>query len=190
MLEFDDSPWLKNHFLVALPSLQDGLFAHSITYMCEHDERGAMGIVINRPLDMNLSDIFSCLDIDSSPLAPDALVFAGGPVNTDRGFVLHRGAADAWESCMEVAPGMNLTTSMDILRAIAAGEGPADALIALGYAGWGAGQLEDEIQRNAWLTVPADASIIFEVPFQQRFQTALAQLGIDESQLSMVAGHV
>ncbi len=189
MLQFDDSPWLKIQFLVALPSLQDGLFAHSITYMCEHDERGAMGIVINRPLDMNLSDIFSYLEIEFTG-DNDALVFAGGPVNTDRGFVLHRKSAHTWESTMQVGPELCLTTSMDILRAIAAEEGPEHSLIALGYAGWGAGQLEDEIQRNAWLTVPADDAIIFDTPFQHRFNSALAKLGVDESQLSMFAGHV
>ncbi len=190
MLEFKDSPWLKNQFLVALPGLQDGLFAQSITYICEHDENGAMGIVINRPLDMNMSDIFSFLEIDTADDGRDALVFAGGPVNTDRGFVLHPTGGREWESTMNVGPSLSLTTSMDVLRAIAAGEGPAQALIALGYAGWSAGQLEDEIQRNAWLSVPGDDDIIFHTPFQQRFKAALAKLGIDESQLSLVAGHV
>jgi putative transcriptional regulator len=180
---------LKNHFLVAMPSLNEGIFAHSLTYMCEHSEHGAMGIVINRPLDLRLRDILEHLEIDDIRIPQDALIMAGGPVQTDRGFVLHRASEHSWESTLHITDEIALTTSRDILAAIAHDQGPAAALVALGYAGWSGGQLEDELARNSWLTIPADSAIIFNTPVAQRLNAAAAKLGIDLALLAPGAGH-
>lgn len=178
-----------NHFLIAMPSLQGGIFANSITYMCEHSSLGAMGIVVNQPMDLLVEEILDHLDINPQATACNALVMAGGPVQMDRGFVLHRGASRLWEATIAVSSDVSLTTSTDILAAIAVGEGPPDTLIALGYAGWGAGQLEEEMAANSWLSMPAESDIIFNTPVERRVEAATANLGIDLNLLSMDAGH-
>lgn len=180
---------LKNHFLIALPSLREGLFAHSITYLCEHDATGAMGIIINRPLDMSVDEVLEQLDLDDHHYTHQQPVFAGGPVHTDRGFVLHRRTPQHWEASIEVSSQIALTSSLDILNAIARDSGPTQSLIALGYAGWGAGQLETELQESSWLTLPADEQILFDVPAAQRVDAALAKLGISFAQLGSDSGH-
>lgn len=181
---------LKDHFLIAMPGLQDGIFAHSITYMCEHSDQGAMGIVVNRPLDLTYSDIFEHLEIDEFNRNDARPVLAGGPVQTDRGFVLHRRQTRwAWQSMLNVTDEVSVTTSRDILDALARGEGPAEALIALGYAGWSPGQLEQEIAANSWLTLTADPGILFDVPMEQRAHAAARQLGINLDLLSASSGH-
>jgi len=180
--------YLSNHFLVAMPALADPNFSQTVTLICEHNERGALGIVVNRPSELTLADIFAQLSLASEdPGLGQQTVFHGGPVQTDRGFVLHDG--DAWESSLEISPSLRVTTSRDILTALARGEGPANWLVALGYAGWGAGQLEQEMVANAWLSVPAEAGIIFSTPVDQRYRAAAALLGVDLSQLSNSAGH-
>ena len=180
---------LRDHFLLAMPTLSEGIFSHSITYICEHGESGAMGIVINQPLDLSLGEIFEHLQIDSPAGFNNEPVMAGGPVQIDHGFVLHRGCDPPWEANLRVTDEINLTTSRDILRAIADGKGPRDHLIALGYAGWSAGQLEQELAENSWLTLPADSDIIFTTPVDQRVGTAAARLGIDMNLISGEAGH-
>ena len=183
------SDCLRDHFLLAMPGLDEGIFAHSVTYICEHGEAGAMGIVINRELDLNLAEIFEHLNIDAPARFGDMPVMSGGPVQTDHGFILHRPGSSDWDATLRVTPDMLLTTSQDILRAIAAGEGPGEYLVALGYAGWSAGQLEEEVSRNSWLTLPADHGIIFNTPPEQRLQAAAAALGIDMNLISARAGH-
>lgn len=180
---------LRDHFLLAMPGLDEGIFAHSVTYICEHGEAGAMGIVINHELDLNLAEILEHLDIDADARFHDVPIMSGGPVQTDHGFILHRPCANEWDATLRVTPEMLLTTSQDILRAIAAGEGPGEYLIALGYAGWSAGQLEEEISCNSWLTLPADHGILFRKPPEQRLRAAAAALGIDMNLISAQAGH-
>lgn len=180
---------LRDHFLVAMPSLTDAIFANSITYLCEHNEHGAMGIVINHPLDLCVDEILEHLHIHADGHLGETPVMAGGPVHMDRGFVLHRPTEREWEASLRVTEDITLTTSRDILSAIARNNGPRDSLIALGYAGWGAGQLESEISENSWLTLPADSAIIFDVPYHQRVQAAAAQLGVDLNLMSGEAGH-
>ena len=166
---------LRNNFLIAMPGMQDTRFAHSITFLCEHNAQGAMGIVINRPLELSFDDIFEHLEITDFDHHHDQLVLSGGPVQTDRGFVLHRRQPDRrWQSTLRVTPDISLTTSRDIIDAIAHDAGPQDSLIALGYAGWGPGQLEQELAANAWLNVPADADVLFDVPSDRRAQVAAA----------------
>ena len=180
---------LRDHFLLAMPSLSEGIFSHSITYICEHGESGAMGIVINQPLDLSVEEIFEHLQIDSLRDFSEMPVMAGGPVQIDHGFVLHRGCEHSWEASLKVTDEITLTTSRDILRAIAHGSGPSEHLIALGYAGWSAGQLEQELAENSWLTLPADSDIIFSTPADLRLSNAAAQLGIDMNLISAEAGH-
>lgn len=180
---------LRDHFLLAMPSLSEGIFSHSITYICEHGESGAMGIVINQPLELSVGEIFEHLQIDSLRDFSEMPVMAGGPVQIDHGFVLHRGCDNSWEASLKVTDEITLTTSRDILRAIAHGTGPAEHLIALGYAGWSAGQLEQELAENSWLSLPADSEIIFSTPAELRLNKAAAQLGIDMNLISGEAGH-
>ncbi len=180
---------LRDHFLLAMPCLSQGIFSHSITYICEHGETGAMGIIINQALDLSVSDIFEHLQIAPLQDFSSEPVMAGGPVQMDHGFVLHRGSARTWEASLKVTPEITLTTSRDILRAIARNEGPEDHLIALGYAGWSAGQLEQELADNSWLTLPGDSEIIFGTPAGQRLGAAAAMLGIDMNLISNQAGH-
>jgi putative transcriptional regulator len=180
---------LRDHFLLAMPCLTEGIFSQSITYICEHGESGAMGIVINRPLDLSVSEIFEHLQISAGPDFSCEPVMAGGPVQMDHGFVLHRYCDKGWEASLKVTAEVTLTTSRDILRAIAIGEGPRDHLIALGYAGWGAGQLEQELADNSWLALPGSSDVIFSTPSDQRLGAAAAQLGIDMNLISGQAGH-
>jgi putative transcriptional regulator len=183
------SDCLRNHFLLAMPSLGEGIFSHSITYICEHGESGAMGIVINQPLELTVGEIFDHLQISSHRDFSAEPIMAGGPVQIDHGFVLHRNCPQQWEASLRVTPEITLTTSRDILRSIARGTGPEEHLIALGYAGWAAGQLEHELAENSWLTLPADSEIIFSTPYQQRLSRAAAMLGVDMNLISGQAGH-
>ena len=180
---------LSNHFLLAMPTLREGIFSQSITYICEHGVDGAMGIVINQPLELSVAEIFEHLQIKTEANSSREPVMAGGPVQIDHGFVLHRHCEAEWESSLEVTQEITLTTSRDILRAIAQGSGPSDHIIALGYAGWSAGQLEEELAQNSWLTLPADSDIIFSTPYQQRHSAAAAILGVDMNLISGQAGH-
>ncbi len=180
---------LSNHFLIAMPQLADPNFFHSVTYICEHNEDGALGLVINRPLDLQLHEIFEQMGIEAKDCTRlDQIVFSGGPVQPQRGFILH-GPPLQWESTAGITDNLAITTSRDILEAIARNEGPAQCLIALGYAGWGAGQLEQELADNAWLSGPADPSIIFDTPVPERWRAAAALLGVDLDRLSGDAGH-
>jgi putative transcriptional regulator len=180
---------LTNHFLIAMPGLQDPNFEKSVTYICEHSEDGAMGIVINNPLSIPVSEILEQLDIDEKASGiPDNPIYLGGPVNGERGFVLHDNDTE-WDSTLRVKDGISVTTSRDILVSIASGTGPERSLIALGYAGWGSGQLEQELADNAWLAVPADKAIIFDLPPEERWNAAAAELGIDLALLSTDTGH-
>jgi len=179
---------LANHFLIAMPELDDPNFSRSVTWLCEHNNEGAMGIVINRPSDVSTGELYQHLALQTSGSDIETPVLIGGPVQTDRGFVIHR-PGSTWISTWTVSDAASITTSKDVLQAMANGVGPADAFVALGYAGWGAGQLEDELLANAWLTVAADARILFEVPFDQRWNEAAKLIGIDISLLSDVAGH-
>lgn len=180
---------LTHQFLIAMPGLADPNFYHTVTYICAHNEEGAMGIIINRPLDLVLNEVLAQMEI---PGRDDEIgqipIFQGGPVHTDRGFVLHR-PLKKWDYSIEICNEIGITTSRDILQAIASGRGPEHSLIALGYAGWGAGQLEQEIKDNAWLNAPADTSIIFKTPIENRWEAAAALAGIDLDKLSSLAGH-
>jgi len=180
---------LTNQFLIAMPSLADPNFYHTVTYVCAHNDEGAMGIVINRPMEMSLGDILSQMEIeitdDEAKIVP---IFDGGPVQRERGFVIHRRGGD-WDAMLPVSDDISVTTSRDILAAVAKGEGPGQALIALGYAGWGAGQLEREMADNAWLNGPADQRILFDLPHEQRWEAAAALLGVDFDRLSDQTGH-
>jgi putative transcriptional regulator len=179
---------LKNHLLIAMPNLRDPNFERTVTYICEHSEDGAMGIVVNRPTDIRLAEVFDQMDIEDSGTAGEAKVFVGGPVEEQRGFVLHTGQG-SWESTLPVDQDVSVTTSRDILEAMARGEGPKSTLLALGYAGWGAGQLEREMLDNAWLTGPADKAILFELPPEQRWEAAARLLGVDLALISGESGH-
>ncbi len=183
------STTLTNHFLIAMPGLRDPNFSRTVTYICEHSDQGAMGIVINRPMDIRLGEVLSQLDIDSDdPRVLGATVYLGGPVQPDRGFVLHT-AGESFESTLSITPDISVTTSRDVLEAIAAGRGPQRSLVALGYAGWAGGQLEDEIGANSWLSGPADDHIIFRLPNEARWLAAAQLLGVDLNLLSAEAGH-
>jgi putative transcriptional regulator len=180
---------LANHFLIAMPSLADANFARSVTLICEHSEEGSMGIVINRLTDLHLSDIFDQLGIAPGKASyADDVVYLGGPVQNNRGFVLHEPLGD-WESTLSVTDKFGVSTSRDILEAIAENRGPEKFIIALGYAGWGAGQLEREITENSWLSGPASRDIIFDLPVEQRWKAAAHLVGVDLATLSSEAGH-
>ncbi len=180
---------LKDHFLIAMPALSDGIFANSITYICEHNEQGAMGIVINHPLDLSLDQVFHHLEIKDIRSVHQDQILAGGPVHMNRGFILHRRTDDEWDSTVHISDQIALTTSQDILSAMANDQGPRDSLVALGYAGWAEGQLEHELAENAWLTLPADSHIIFNTPIEQRAAAAVAKIGVDLALISPHAGH-
>ncbi|HET7921122.1 MAG TPA: YqgE/AlgH family protein [Gammaproteobacteria bacterium] len=181
--------FLTNQFLVAMPSLTDPRFQHSVTLICEHSAQGALGIVINRPSNVLLGDILKQLAIENGGETCRALpVWQGGPVQLERGFVLHT-PTGAWESTLKLDQGLGLTSSRDVLDAIATGTGPEKFFVALGYAGWGAGQLESELAENTWLSTPADPHILFELPAEQRWQAAARSIGVDLGLLSGDAGH-
>lgn len=180
---------LNNQLLIAMPGMEDPNFSSTVTLVCEHNAEGALGIVINRPMNLNLGGLFEQLDVTS----PDTAIVArpvldGGPVARERGFVLHD-PGQRFESSVAVSDEIQLTLSRDVLDAMATGEGPDRSLVALGYAGWDAGQLEAEMLENTWLSVPASTNIVFDVPFEDRWRSAASVLGIDLSQLSTDAGH-
>lgn len=180
---------LTQHFLIAMPSMTDPHFAKSLTLVCEHNEQGALGIVVNRPIEMNLHALLEQVSI---PAEADALklvaIHFGGPVQVDRGFVLHQPLGE-WQSTLAVGSDIGLTTSRDILEAVGRGAGPRQLLVTLGYAGWAPGQLEHELAQNAWLTVPARADVIFDLPAEERLAAAMSLLGLDYAKLSDTAGH-
>ena len=181
--------FLTNQFLIAMPGMADPNFSQTVTLVCEHNAQGALGIVINRPLPMAFADVFAQLDLDCSQSKVAASpVLQGGPVQPERGFVLHS-AGPLWDSTLPVSDWLHLTTSRDVLEALARGEGPAEAFIALGYAGWEAGQLEAEVAQNAWLTVPADHGVMFGTALEDRWEAATRLLGVDLLHLSSDAGH-
>lgn len=180
---------LTNHFLIAMPNMVDPFFARTLTYLCEHNDQGALGLVVNRPIDLTLQALFERLSLGlKQPDLAGAPVYYGGPVQTDRGFVLHAPPGD-WQSTLRVREKIALTTSKDILEAVGRGEGPRRMMVTLGYAGWSAGQLEHEISQNAWLTVEASDGIIFDLPAEERLPAAMELLGLDFARLSDEAGH-
>jgi putative transcriptional regulator len=184
-----EESYLNNQFIIAMPSLMEPIFHHTVTFLCQHTKEGALGIVINRSAEMKLGEIFKQMDIAVKfPPAAQAPVFSGGPVQQDRGFVVHTACGD-WDMTLPVSEDISLTTSRDVIEAIAAGEGPEKYLIALGYAGWGEGQLEQEILSNSWLNTPFAKQILFETPVSQRWNAAASQIGIDINQLTTPAGH-
>lgn len=182
------STCFKNHFLVAMPGLADHGFQQSVTYICEHHKNGAMGIIINHPLQLTMKELFGHLDMEADCTLAESPIYYGGPVQKERGFVLHS-SDRRWETTMAITEDLSLTGSRDILADIAIDKGPQNALVALGYAGWDAGQLETEIGANSWLTVPADNQIIFEVDCDRRWTSAAGKLGIDVKLMTGQAGH-
>lgn len=180
---------LTHHFLIAMPNMADPNFSRTLTFICEHNDNGALGLVVNRPIDLTLSGLFERLDLSlATPGLADAPVYYGGPVQADRGFVLHT-PVGAWSSTLPVRDHLGLTTSRDILEAVSKGAGPDRMLVTLGYAGWAPGQLEQEIVQNAWLTVEAKDEILFELPPDARLNAAMGLLGIDFAKLHDGAGH-
>jgi len=180
---------LTNNLLIAMPNLRDPNFEHTVTYICEHNENGAMGIVINRPVDIDVREVFDQMEISvSEAVTTKVPIFLGGPVEEQRGFVLHTGEGN-WDSSLQVDRDLSVTTSRDILEAMAQGKGPRQALIALGYAGWGGGQLEQEMLDNTWLSVPANRSVLFDLPPASRWEAAADLLGVDLNVLSTESGH-
>ena len=180
---------LKDYFLLAMPGLNDPNFSQSVVYICEHNADGAMGLIINQPLDIPVKAIFDQLDLKYLDECGNSLIFDGGPVQRDRGFILHPTAQQQWESTVSIGEGISLTASKDILKDIALGKGPDRALITLGYSSWGAGQLEQEIAQNSWLTIPADSAIIFQTDCADRAGAAASTIGLDLAMLSPDAGH-
>ena len=189
---------LTNHFLIAMPSLQDAIFSRSVVYVCEHSERGALGLVINKPCDIDIKRLFAKVELPMGRAdLSNTPVFLGGPVQTERGFVLHEATfADAdqpgqsvYASTLVIPGGLEMTTSKDVLEAISTGAGPRKVLVSLGYAAWGEGQLESEISRNSWLTVAASNSVIFDTPVAKRYDQALLLLGLELWMLSPDTGH-
>jgi putative transcriptional regulator len=180
---------LTDNFLIAMPTLEDPYFSSALVYICEHSENGAMGIIVNRPIDMNLAGLLEKIDIKLEEVSlRDLPVYFGGPVQLDRGFVLHRPVGQ-WQSTLAVNAEVGLTSSRDVLASVGSNGLPAEIIVTLGYAGWDAGQLEDELAQNSWLTVPAKSSILFELPPEERLPAAMQKLGISFTQLSDVAGH-
>lgn len=189
---------LTNHFLIAMPGMEDQVFARSVVYVCEHNAHGALGLIVNKPGDIDMAELFARVEL---PLPRAELgaqpVYQGGPVQTERGFVLHEPVQaeglgedeSLYASTLAVPGGLEMTTSRDVLEAIAAGGGPRRVLVTLGYSAWGEGQLESEIARNSWLTVDAQASLIFDTPAAQRYDQALGLLGLQAWTLSPEAGH-
>jgi putative transcriptional regulator len=180
---------LTDHFLIAMPNMADPYFSRTLTFICEHNDQGALGLVVNRPIDMTLAALFERLNLETGARGlAETPVYFGGPVQTDRGFVLHA-PIGKWSSTLPVYERLGLTTSRDILEAVSRGTGPARMLLTLGYSGWAAGQLEHEIKQNAWLTVAAQDSIIFDVPPEERLPAAMELLGVSYATLADEAGH-
>jgi putative transcriptional regulator len=186
---------LTNHFLIAMPGLSDALFGRSVVFMCEHSARGALGLVINKPSDIRLPRLFEKIDLPMGRAdLQDTPVFQGGPVQTERGFVLHDAIDSAegesiYASTLAIPGGLEMTTSKDVLEAMSSGAGPRRVLVTLGYASWAQGQLESEITENSWLTVAADPAVIFDAPVNERYERAMAVLGLQPWMLSPDAGH-
>ena len=192
------STQLSHHFLIAMPGLEDPVFAKSVVYLCEHSERGAMGLIINKPADISMRHLFDKVEL---PLRREDLMESpvghGGPVQTERGFVLHEPLlldkpeqdGPVYASTLTIPGGLEMTTSRDVLEALSSGVGPRRVLVTLGYSSWGEGQLESELGENTWLTVPASANVIFEVPMAERYDRALDLLGLKSWMLSPDAGH-
>ncbi|MEO0443142.1 MAG: YqgE/AlgH family protein [Pseudomonadota bacterium] len=178
----------KNHFLIAMPGLEDPNFQQAVTYICEHHQNGAMGIVVNHPLKLTMKELFGHLNMDVHESIEEDPLMYGGPVKKERGFVLHT-SDKQWENTLAIAEGISLTGSRDILADIAKDNGPQHAMIALGYSGWDAGQLEAEIAANTWLTVPADKQILFHTDYSQRWKSAARKLGIDLNLMTSQQGH-
>lgn len=191
----DDASHLANQLLIAMPGMADDMFAGTVVYLCEHTSKGAMGLVINRPTDIDLAHLFDKIELklEIAPLLHQPVYF-GGPVQTERGFVLHPHLSDiAYSSSLRVPGGLAMTTSKDVLEAVSTGRGPSKFMMTLGYAGWGEGQLEDEIARNGWLNVHAEidqiSEIIFDTPVEDRYQKVMSLIGVDPSHLSGDVGH-
>lgn len=183
---------MRDHFLLAMPQLEDENFAGSLVYLCDHDSKGLLGVIVNRPLALTLGDLFGQLELDDhdAPLAVrQQTVLFGGPVHNDRGFVLHRGRAADWSSSLQVTNEVALTTSLDILQALADGNGPKDFLVCLGCAGWEEAQWVDEVKANAWLTLPAVSSVLFDTDIDSRCEAAALAQGMDLTRLSQQMGH-
>ena len=189
---------LTHHFLIAMPGMEDASFARSVVYLCEHNARGALGLIINKPTDISLKGLFDKVDLSLGRAdLTEAPVFLGGPVQTERGFVLHESLharndtaeEPAYASTMVIPGGLEMTTSKDVLEALATGAGPRRVLVTLGYSAWGEGQLESELAENSWLTVGADLAVIFDTPVERRYDTALGLLGLEAWRLSPGAGH-
>ncbi len=181
---------LRDHFLIAMPSMVDPHFTHSVIYVCEHSPEGAMGIVINMPLSIHLGDVLQNMNIKTEDTELQQIpVLAGGPIQQERGFVIHRGSNEKWESSLALTKTISITTSKDILFAIANHKGPKDHIVALGYAGWDSGQLEREIAQNTWLCGPANPQVLFEIAPENRWRAAGALLGVDMDHLSTEIGH-
>jgi len=179
---------LTDQLLIAMPAMADPNFAHTVTYICEHGADGALGLVVNRPLGLTLGAVLEQLDLAVADGAvAEQIVYFGGPVLPERGFVLHD-SGTRWDSTLRVNERFSVTTSRDVLKAMAEGKGPRQALVALGYAGWGAGQLEAELADNAWLTVPADPRLVWDTPFEQRWDAAARAIGFDPAQLAVGSG--
>ncbi|HEU5435173.1 MAG TPA: YqgE/AlgH family protein [Telluria sp.] len=183
---------LANHFLIAMPSMQDPVFGGTVVYVCEHNDNGVLGVVINKPTDMTMEVLFDRIDLKLSDSLDPAVVsepiMFGGPVQDDRGFVLHT-PGTRYSSSLTVTSDIAFTTSIDVLEAVAAGDGPPRMLVSIGYSGWSPGQLEDEIGRNGWLTVGADPHVLFDLPVEERYNAAIKLLGIDPTMLALEAGH-
>ena len=181
---------LTNQFLIAMPGMADDTFAGAVVYLCEHTDKGALGLVINKPIDIKLRNLFEKVELtlDREDLA-ETPVFFGGPVQTERGFVLHEPVGGHYNSSLAIPGGLEMTTSKDVLEALSNGAGPKKLLVTLGYSGWSAGQLEEEIARNGWLTVSAAPEVIFDTPIERRYERALSLLGIHPSMLMQEAGH-
>ena len=183
---------LANHFLIAMPSIQDPIFGGTVVYICEHNEKGVLGVVINKPTDMTMDVLFDRVDLKLAPglrsSVVDQPIMFGGPVQDDRGFVLHT-PGGRYSSSLTVTDDVAFTTSIDVLEAVASGAGPSRMLVSIGYAGWSPGQLEEEISRNGWLTVGADAKVLFDLPIEERYTAAIKLLGIDPLMLATEAGH-
>jgi putative transcriptional regulator len=190
-----DSGYLTNQLLIAMPAMGDPNFAQTVALVCDHSSAGALGLILNKPLPMRMGEVFEQLEIEldeaalrERPVLRERAVLRGGPVQTDRGFVVHR-AGGKWDSTLKVSNALHVTTSRDILAAMAKGLGPAEAIVALGYAGWEGGQLEQEIRANAWLNAPVDLELVFDLPFESRWEAAARLLGVELSRISSTSGH-
>jgi putative transcriptional regulator len=184
-----ESGYLTNQLLIAMPAMSDPNFAQSVALVCDHGPRGALALIVNKPLPMRLGEVFEQLEIEipNGPVT-ERPVLRGGPMQTDRGFVVHT-AEGQWDSTLRVSEQLHVTTSRDVLAAIARGDGPGDAIVALGYAGWDGGQLEDEIRSNAWLNAPVDRGILFDLPYEDRWEAAARLLGVDLARISPLSGN-